>query len=175
MPHLVSIISDQAVPNLLFIRQFEQPGCYYYFITTDEMEAKQATDNLITALKLPAQRCKKIIIDANYAVTIKQQLEKASFPKDGQFLINTTGGNKLMSQMVHQHFLEYDSIMYYAPIDSDSYQVIYPEIETIYKSTDVIVTLDEYLEAYGFAIESCLDYYEAKPSPAELFFEVISK
>lgn len=173
MPHLLSIISDQAVPNLLFIKQFQTEGSEYFFVTTKEMEEKQATDHLMAALKLPESKCHKIIIDANDALLIFQQLKEFPFPTKGEFLINITGGNKLMSQMVFTHFMDYSSKMFYSPIDSDQYQQLYPEVLSIPKNLDIILSLEQYLYAYGFEITGDVPYFKGNPKPTVLFKKVL--
>lgn len=175
MINLLSIISDQAVPNLLFIRQFQEPDSEYFFVITKEMEDKQAFEHLIAALKIPLKKCHKVLIDANDALLIFEQLKAFPFPKDAEYLVNITGGNKLMSQMVFQHFLDYDTTMYYAPIGSDQYQMLYPEVGQIPKSQGIKTTLDDYLRAYGFLAESSLDYYEGGISPKAMMQQVIQK
>ncbi|MCC5938409.1 MAG: DUF1887 family protein [Lunatimonas sp.] len=175
MPHLLSIISDQAVPNLLFIKQFEKEDSQYFFVTTKEMEGKQTTDHLIAALKLPEHKCHKILIDANDALLIFEQLKAFPFPKEASYLVNITGGNKLMSQMVFQHFLDFEAMMYYAPIGSDQYQVLYPEVGQVPKSQTIKTSLDDYLRAYGYLAESSLEYYEGRPSPKILMQQVLQK
>lgn len=175
MPHLVSIISDQAVPNLLFIKQFAQPDSQFYFISSQEMEEKQATRNLKDALKLPEKKCHTIVIDANDALLVFDQLRAHKFPSDKQYLINLTGGNKLMSQMVFQHFMDFESRMYYSPIGSNDYQVLYPEVEKIPKDQTIKTSLDDYLRAYGYLAKSSLDYYEGNPSPQSLMKQVLKK
>lgn len=173
MPHLVCIISDQAVPNLLFIKQFAQPDSEFFFVTTEEMEHQQSTDNLIRSIRLDEKLCRKIIIDANDAMITFNQLRDFPFPKKDQYLINLTGGNKLMSQMVFQHFLDYDSKMYYAPIASVNYQQLYPEVLSLPKDDSIKLTLDQYLYAYGFEIISDVPYFEGKPKPSVLFQKVL--
>lgn len=173
MPHLLSIISDQAVPNLLFIQQFQKEDSEYFFVTTKEMEAKQATDHLIAALKLPEKKCHKVLIDANDAMLIFKQLNEFTFPKVSNYLINITGGNKLMSQMVFTHFMDYNSKMYYSPIDSSGYQQVFPEILTIPKNTSIKLSLDQYLYAYGFEITGDVPYFKGNPKPTVLFKKVL--
>lgn len=173
MPHLLSIISDQAVPNLHFIKQFQQPDCFYLFVTTQEMENRNVTQNLIEALQLNEKECRKILIDANDASQIKKQLEKANFRKSDEYLINLTGGNKLMSQMVFQHFQNFGAKMYYSPIGSTSYQQLFPEVRQISKDPTVGISLTEYLEAYGFVIEKSLDYFEGTPKPEILMKKLL--
>lgn len=175
MPHLVCIISDQAVPNLHFIKQFQQPDSFYLFVTTQEMEEKNVTRNLMESLRLDFKKCRKVLIDANDALLIQQKLEKEKFSKDEEYLINITGGNKLMSQMVYQHFQKYQASMFYAPIGSSSYQQLLPDVRQIPKNPAIAISLSEYLEAYGFAIESSLDYYEGIPKPEVLMKKLLEE
>lgn len=175
MPHLLSIISDQAVPNLHFIKQFQQPDSHFLFVTTREMEEKNVTRNLIEALQLDLKHCRKILINANDASLIQRQLDKADFSREIEYLINLTGGNKLMSQMVYQQFQAYSSRMYYAPIGSASYQQLFPEVKQLSKDPSVTISLSEYLEAYGFMIENSLDYYEGIPKPDILMKKLLQE
>ncbi|MFN4000334.1 Card1-like endonuclease domain-containing protein [Algoriphagus sp.] len=173
MPHLLSIISDQAVPNLHFIKQFQQPDSFFLFVTTQEMEEKNVTRNLMESLRLDPKKCRKVLIDASDASLIQLQLVKEKFSENEKYLINLTGGNKLMSQMVYQHFQKYDASMFYAPIGSSSYQQLLPEVKQIPKNPEIAISLFEYLESYGFAIESSLDYYEGVPKPEILMKKLL--
>lgn len=175
MPHLVCIISDQAVPNLHFIKQFQQPDSFYLFVITQEMEEKSVTRNLMESLRLDTKKCRKILIDANDASLIQNQLKEEKFSKDEDYLINITGGNKLMSQMVFQHFQEYQSRMFYAPIGSSSYQQLFPEVKQIVKDPEIAISLSEYLEAYGFLIEKSLAYHEGIPKPGVLMKKLLEE
>jgi hypothetical protein len=171
--YLLSIISEQALPTLHFIKQFGEPDSFFLFVSTVEMEKNNATHHIIEALKLPTKQCRTIIIDANDAAQAKDNLIKAELPKDGKYLINLTGGNKLMSQMVFQHLQSYDSAMYYAPIQSDRYQQLYPEINQVQKSLKIVISLDEYLEAYGFELVRNEAVMIHKSSPKKLFEQVL--
>jgi hypothetical protein len=137
------------------------------------MEAKQVTDHLISALKLPENCCHKVLIDANDALLIFDQLRDFSFPNEVEYFINITGGNKLMSQMVFQHFLNFKSKMYYAPIGSDNYQQLYPEIISIPKDPEIKISLVQYLHSYGYEITGDMPYYKGTPKPTSLFKKVL--
>lgn len=138
------------------------------------MEEKQTTINLKAALSLPENRCHTVIIDANDALLVFEQLNTYAFPKDRQYLINLTGGNKLMSQMVFQHFMDFDSRMYYAPINTSNYQQLYPEVLSISKDSEIKLTLNEYLYAYGFEVMSEVPFFEGNPKPSVLFQKVLN-
>jgi hypothetical protein len=170
---LLSIISDQAGPNLLFIKQFAQPDSSFLFISTVEMEGKNATSNLINSLKLLTERCKTILIDANDAEKILKSLKHANLPSSHKYLVNLTGGNKLMSQMVFQHLQTFNAEMYYAPIASTSYQLLHPDVKQIPKNPAVIISLKEYLEAYGFEVQLNQSPIWERPSPKTLYKKVL--
>ncbi|PZX48285.1 Card1-like endonuclease domain-containing protein [Algoriphagus chordae] len=170
---LLSIISKQALPTLHFIKQFREPDSLFIFISTIEMEDTQATQYIIEALSLPLDKCRTVIIDANDAAQAKEDLAKAKFAKQGKYLINLTGGNKLMSQMVFQQLQFFDADMFYAPIGSSTYQQLYPEIKQIPKKTSISISLKEYLEAYGFEMSISEDLIQYQPSPKKLFQRVL--
>ncbi|EIM72318.1 hypothetical protein A3SI_19832 [Nitritalea halalkaliphila LW7] len=175
MLNFVCIVSEQAVPNLLFIRQFREKEAKFFFLSSKEMEERKMTKNIKAALRLPENRCFTVLIDANDAMVIFQQLQNYAFPKEGKYLVNITGGNKLMSQMVFQYFMDFDSEMLYAPIGSPDYQVLYPEVGRIPKDNSLKLSLDDYLRAYGYKAESSLDYYELEPSPSEIMRQLLQR
>lgn len=162
---LVCLISDQVMPNLLFIRQFKKVNSHFYFLTTQKMEEKQVTNHLISVLELPLDLCHKILIDADDGLLIYSQLKKISFPTEYRYLLNITGGNKLMSHLVFKFFIDFESTVYYAPIDSNHYQILHPQLDRVPKDDTIQVSLGDYLKAYGFTINEQLTYYEGKPRP----------
>jgi len=58
---LISIVSDQTIPNIIFIKEFSGFDSYY-FITTKAMENKGKCDSIIKSSHLDENICKKIVV-----------------------------------------------------------------------------------------------------------------
>lgn len=153
MPHLVSLISDQPIPNLLFIKSVEQEVEGYIFISTSQMENKQRTHWLKKAADLPEECCRTIEVEAEKYYNILEKL-KSELPADDRYLVNITGGNKLMMLACYQFFLKNTSNeLYYLPIGGQSFQNMRsPEGHLIPVTYELNVW--EYLTAHGIGFDT---------------------
>lgn len=158
---IVSIISEQSVPNMILIKN-NMDSKYFINIVTDGM-----TDNntyLINALNPKnnaeiSNKFEKIKIQAS----IENNIEKIRVSIDSlkniydeadQILVNITGGTKILSIALYQYFNEFyknKSMLLYLNIDyiSTSYNILGK-----YEKLDMpqSVTLEEYLTSYGIEI-----------------------
>jgi hypothetical protein len=122
----------------------------YIFIYTNEMLLQ--LKNIIAAAGIEAQTV-KILVDAVSLADIKTKLVQYGFNEQDEYIVNVTGGTKIMSLGVYQYFSQFPKAgIYYLPEkDNTVYQEIYPNIGTEKKlnyRTDVI----EYLTGYGIEI-----------------------
>lgn len=153
MPHLVSLISDQPIPNLLFIQSVEQEVEGYIFISTSQMEKKQRTHWLKKAADLPEERCQTVLVEAEKYYDILQALEE-KLPIDTQYLVNLTGGNKLMMLACYQFFISNRANnLFYLPIGEQIFQNMRSPAGLCIPVTYEL-TVWEYLTAYGVGFEA---------------------
>jgi hypothetical protein len=146
---LISITSHQTIPNVLFIKEVKGVD-KYIFIYTPQMEAQ--LNNIIKAADIAVQS-EMILVDAYSLNDIKTNLVKYQFKDTDEYIINVTGGTKIMSLGVYQYFSQLPNVkMYYFP-DNDNtfYQEVYPNIGQ-QKSLDYRVGVIEYLTSYGIEV-----------------------
>lgn len=158
---IVSIISDQSVPNMILIKN-NMDSEYFINIVTDTM-----VDNnnyLINALNPQNieeinNKFKKIKIQKHIENNIEKITESINSLKDiydeaEQILVNATGGTKILSIALYQYFSEYyksKSMLLYLNIDSisTSYNILNTHGKLDMPQS---ITLEEYLTSYGIEI-----------------------
>ena len=103
---IVSIISEQTIPNYLFIREMYLPGDSLLFISSDKFKAR--IDWIVNALdyRFPCEIGKVVFPSEGEERWLDMQdcLLKV-LSKDKHYLVNLTGGTKYMSLLV-QHVFE---------------------------------------------------------------------
>ncbi len=103
MKILISLVSDQTIPNVLFIKEHSQCDAYL-FISTQRMEAKGRTADIIRAAGINGKNCTTLIVDENSPKLISAALHAMKINDDDAFLVNLTCGTKIMTLTVHDFF-----------------------------------------------------------------------
>lgn len=145
---LVSLISDQAIPNLEMIK--EKPVDAYLFILTEQMKEKLGWLKEAAGLK-DSSIIQELIVDAFSFEDIDKKLS-GIVSDDHHYLVNLTGGTKIMSLAVSAFFKDMDCELFYIPGKNDSYVRIFPGIKKPYISFKSKISLVEYVLAYGFTV-----------------------
>lgn len=128
----------------------------HIFISTEEMEKsnKNKSQTLAKTLCLKEEDYRTIIIDQNNPIKILSELKENIDLESGfDFVVNITGGTKMMSQMTHKFFAQFDNVkIYYWPIGAGYVEQLYPEYKSIEFPTGKIeLDLKTYLAAYGYS------------------------
>jgi hypothetical protein len=145
---LISLISDQTIPNVQFIK--EKKVDKHIFITTKTMETKGVSDWIIKACQLENEKIHRIEVDAfSYDEIQKKTREKLN--DDDRFIVNLTGGTKIMSLAVNDLLRNYNSEIYYLAGNKSYINIFNSHTQTNFKLTNNI-SLIEYLQACGFEI-----------------------
>jgi hypothetical protein len=146
---LISITSHQTIQNVLFIREVQDVDKYVFIISN---QMKQQYENIVKAVGI-YQKTESILVDAYSLEDVRKQLNQYGFGEDDEYVVNVTGGTKVMSLGVYQYFSRLPNVrMYYLPIkDNTYYQEVFPNIgqEVI---LDYRVDVLEYLMSYGIEI-----------------------
>lgn len=153
---LISLISDQTTPNLLLIKEFPQVD-RHLFVTTPEMERKNQSEHLRQATGLAAEQIEKIQVEADSLDDVQQKLEKVKFADDDHFLVNLTGGTKLMSIGVYNFFRNLSSEMFYIDIRKHTFRKVFPVVKRKENPLKYELSLKEYLTGYGLVITNEAD------------------
>lgn len=156
---LVSLIGDQTIPNILVAGHYEPD--FLLFITTPSMEKKGKCAAILDVLKQRGHdfthAFKKIVVAEDSIDKIQSDVS-AWLDSEGRqyrFIVNLTGGNKLMSIAAFDLFSGYDNIMGYMPIRRNEFLIPFPKKQP--KAPVVLherLTVREYLNAYGFTIDN---------------------
>jgi len=149
---LISLISDQLIPNLLFIKEKQQEVEAYIFVATKYTEEKGAADRLAEVAGLSSGTWEKVEVIEDSLDDIREKLEAMNLPTYNKYLLNLTGGTKIMSIGVSRFFEEYDHESYYSTIGKNSFKRIFPRDDDREQAFSNALSLSDYLAAYGFKI-----------------------
>lgn len=149
---LISLISDQLIPNLLFIKEKQEEVGVHILVTTKYTEGKGAADRLAKVAGLSAGTWEKVEVIEDSLDDIREKLEAMNLPTSNKYLLNLTGGTKIMSIGVSRFFEEYDHESYYSTIGKNSFKRIFPRDDDREQAFSNELSLSDYLAAYGFKI-----------------------
>lgn len=145
---LVSLISEQVVPNLQFI--LEKQVDQHIFITTHKMKKKGFDKWLLKASKINEENITIHEISAFDYNEIFNKL-KANIEPRYRYLVNITGGTKIMTLAVYDFFKDWNSEIYYLTGDNN-YIKLWPDQNITPQKLESTVNLELYLQAYGFTV-----------------------
>ncbi|MBF0103342.1 MAG: DUF1887 family protein [Desulfobacterales bacterium] len=150
---LVSLVSDQTIPNILLIRELGDIN-KYIFITTEKMEKNHVTDSIISASGIAKGVYSKINVLEDSSSDIEHKLRQIEFDDDDEFFVNLTCGTKIMSIAVYNFFVIKSCEIYYISIGKNSYQKLFPEKKKRDFDIQYRLGVREYLTSYGISIEN---------------------
>lgn len=154
---LVSLISDQTIPNILIALHFKPD--FMLFISTPAMEKKGKSGAILDTLKFRhldfTHNSHTLEVDENSILDLQNQVSRwlEQAPEDLQFIVNLTCGTKLMSIGAYDLFTDFDSTMVYVPIPRNEFLVPFPKRRP--KQPVPLpdrLSVEEYLTAYGINI-----------------------
>ena len=149
MKTIVSLVSDQTVPNILFIREM-MPYDRLIFISTEKMEKQDKTNTILSLVENIISET--VVVKEDDIDNIKEKLSNIEIEENEEFVVNITGGTKLMSIAVYEFFQNYSSKIYYMTIGKNSYMQVYPKIEEE-KKIDIELGIEEYFKSYHVKVE----------------------
>ena len=138
------------MPNYLFIKEMRGQYNELLFIGTPYTESKAIATHLENALENRKSNIKKVILESDQYQEGVQSLENISLPNDVQYIVNLTGGTKIMSLIVYDFFRKLNSSFYYIPIGKNTYCNI--EEENMH-ALQYRISLREYFTLYGLHYE----------------------
>jgi hypothetical protein len=152
---IISLVSDQPMPNLLFIRQMPEAD-RYVFLTTERMEAEGKTDNLVRVCGIPPGKVDYIYTDHENLDLIVAAWKELEDDTDDDYHINLTGGTKMMALATYAFFtqsLSKDRVkVYYLPLNAGLIRQTFPVSQEIL--LDANVEMEAYLEVHGVKLIS---------------------
>jgi hypothetical protein len=168
---LVTLISDQAIPNVLFVSEMKTIADHYLFLTTEYMEQKGKSEAILNACELERNKVKTIIIKEDEPAAIKKALydHDLGLMTDTRFHVNVTGGTKLMSLAVYEYFRNLKSIFYYLPIGKNIFQRFSNRAFEEPFAMTYRITMHEYLLACGLSYEIKTKFAFSQSDTKELY------
>ena len=157
---LVSLVSDQTIPNVLFIREMEnelgKDVRRYLFVSTEAMENKGKTDSNIQGSRIERSKTEIIKVAEDSIEDINSKLTEFAkeLSDEDNIIVNLTGGTKIMSIGVYNFFKERKSTIYYLPIGKNNYKQIFPSAKHREYELNFSISLKYYLISYGIEIKS---------------------
>ncbi len=150
---LVSLVSDQTLANVLFIKATKADE--YVFLETSKTKESQKTAIIRKAAGLPTSpgTCRQLVVDAEGYDKCLQALETEAFEPTHHYLVNITGGTKIMALAARDFFSKFDRCdLYYIPVETNFAQQLTGQKATIALPQ---LNLREYLKAHGFSYRDC--------------------
>lgn len=150
---IVSIVSEQTIPNVLFIKE-KNFADKYYFISTKKMEEKNTTAHILDALDLKEGHDIIEVIEDSLLDIDEKLVKELDIDDEDEVLVNITGGTKIMSLGVYNYFSRNGTAgIFYIPIGKNEIRQIFP----IRKNKQTIINqrtnLLEYLKSYGVVVQ----------------------
>lgn len=165
---IVSILSRHTLPNFLLIKEFESMYDELLFITTPEAEDRSR--QIEEALNLSAETAIHLSVDSDEYREILSKLESDWEVRDeDEYIVNLTGGTKMMSLAVHDFFAKFNSTaFYYVTRDNTLYNLVTGESQEIHYRA----SLEDYLRLYGLNFSSSLPSETGRTNAFDLYNQV---
>lgn len=147
---LISLVSDQTIPNVQLIKQLKEQIAKHLFVTTSAMEQKGIRSWIETACDISTD---VIVVDEFSFADINSRLHEYDFEKYDKIIVNLTGGTKIMTLVAYDFFKNLGADIYYVTGQNNSYIKVFPSEKNNVNTFTSPATLHEYLTAYGFTIK----------------------
>lgn len=167
---LVSLVSDQTLPNVQLIKEFKDQVDEYFFISTKSMEAKGNRKWIEKASQI-TKPTHKIEVEVFSFDDINKKLDGFDFSVYDKIIVNLTGGTKVMTMAAEDYFKQLGADIYYITGFKDEYIKVFPGRSKEVKVFTHSVTLTEYLEAHGFSFS----FGEMSGIPLEYTYSLFHK
>lgn len=160
---IVSLVSDQTIPNVQIIKEFGTSDTDYLFILTASMQRKGVVDWITSSAKISSFQ--SILVNEYSIADITEQLKNHDYSPYERLIVNITGGTKIMILSVYNFFKKkVNAEIYYVTGQGNTFLDLTNGVTKNFSHT---ITLEEYLTAYGFSIK--------KSQPSGVSFEQTQK
>jgi hypothetical protein len=142
---LISLVSEQTLPNVELIKEFSEFIDQHLFVHTSQ------TQNELKWITKSAkiEEYQTLEVKAFDIADIEEKLKTYDF-QDDQYYLNITGGTKVMILTFQEFFKNLGARIYYVTGQNCEYIKIFPIIGERKFQFKSRLTLEEYLFAYGF-------------------------
>lgn len=171
---LVSLISDYLIPNFLLIKECEGKYDELLFLSTERMEKRDQRKRLEKALGLEENSVPYILVsDDDYYNNMDQFRDLELLTDDTEYVVNLTGGTKMMSLAVYEYFKKSpESIFCYVPLGKNV--ICYTDRDS-QEELHYRINLKEYFLLHGITFEAKDHLTYPEETTNSLFNKVRSK
>ena len=149
---LVSIISAQTIPNILLIKEWEEVKKIsidkHFLITTNVMKSKIEWMNSVCDF---GDKKVEVLIKSEDDITlIQEELDNFNLNRKDNYIINITGGTKILSLGVYQYFKTFKNTEFYY-VNRNFYLKV-PDLTGVFeekKQFQYKLSVQEYMNSYG--------------------------
>lgn len=166
MKTLVSLVSEQTIPNLELIKEFQNQTNKYLFFHSSR--TKRHVDWLIQAADLDEHLCSRQEIDPFDIREIQKVLNDFPFG-DESFILNITGGTKPWIIAFLEKFKDLGAEIFYVTGKPREYMKVFPRKGQPNLRLNGNITLSEYLIANGFSVKTGMPHKDQEQ--ANRFFQ----
>lgn len=149
---LISLVSDQTLPNVQLIKEFKKEVTDYLFISTEKMEKKGCRLWISKAAAIDDESCGMfhILVKEFSFDDIAENLGKFDFSIYDKLILNITGGTKVLTLAAHDYFKQLEADIYYVTGFNNEFIKIFPDRFKQINHFSSKITIAEYLYSYGF-------------------------
>lgn len=147
MKTLISLISEQTIPNVEMIKELDASITHHILI-----HSKETTNNaawIANACKI-LDNVQMILVNPFDVHDIEKAMNTINF-SDGEFVLNLTGGTKLMIAIV-TGYMEKIQEVYYLTGKNKDYIQLKPKVDYPVKKLNCKLSLTDYLTANGITL-----------------------
>jgi hypothetical protein len=164
---IISLVSDQTIPNVQIIKEFGDNQTDYMLILTEKMERRGIANWILETCHIGVDRVRSILVEEYSMENIANRLQEYDFGDYTRIIVNLTGGTKIMVLSVFEFFKDISNteICYVTDAGNEYLRITANSSEK--KKFLQSISLAEYLTAYGFKI--------SKSKPSGISFETTNK
>ncbi len=159
---LISLVSDQTIPNVQLIKELKSEVDDYIFISTIAMERKGCRKWIENATEIKCLEAK--IVEQFSFEDIVNKFNEIDLSSYSRVIVNLTGGTKIMTLAAHDFFKEEGAEILYITGFGNEYIKVFPGKKKLLFSFETKITIPDYLKAYGF------EYKVSEPSGIEFSY-----
>lgn len=145
---IVSLVSDQTIPNVQIIKEFRTDNTDYLFVVTASMQRKGVVAWITKSAKISSFQ--SVVVNEYSIADITKQLTSCDYSQYDRLIVNITGGTKIMTLSVYNSFKNRNEAeIYYVTGLGNTFLDLKNGTTKNFSHT---ISLEEYLTAYGFSI-----------------------
>jgi hypothetical protein len=144
---IVTLLSDQTIPNVQFIKEKSNENDFHLFVSTKQMNEKGVGNWIRNVCKIADDKIQVIEVDKFSLADIESKLKSLTYSEYEHIFVNVTGGTKIMFMGVADFFKQKKIGEIYYVSNGQNYLQIAPKNGTYQFSKQI--TVSEYFNSYG--------------------------